>query len=451
MERGTENEVAPLLLCITRSGEGLDLAAVATTLMNMKLAALLATWMVTISSAMADAVRQSVADQLPANPQHYAGDLSQLPIGVFDSGIGGLTVLEAILKLDAFHNDSLQPGADGRPDFENERFIYLGDQANMPYGNYSAVGRTDFLRELILRDAAFLVGSRYHEGGREMQDKPPVKAIVIACNTATAYGLEDIRALLAQWQLPVLVVGVVEAGARGVTESLPREMGVTGVGVLATVGTCKSGAYPKAIARSSGQAGKSPPIVIQQGCVALAGAIEGDPAFLQDGATVESHLQKDVLDMVEAHRQSGAEVPLQRVVLGCTHFPLVGERILAALAEVRQRPEYARLVAEQVQLIDPAELTAKELFRELARAQIRQKAPARESHRFFISVPNPSDPSARLTADGTRLDRDYQYGRAPGHPARQDTLVVPMNPKDLPTPALSLLENHLPRVWREMR
>ncbi|HAL71245.1 MAG TPA: hypothetical protein DCP71_05675, partial [Verrucomicrobiales bacterium] len=65
----------------------------------------------------------------------YQGDLSRLPIGVFDSGIGGLTVLEALLTLDAFNNETLKPGPDGKPDFENERFIYLGDQANMPYGN----------------------------------------------------------------------------------------------------------------------------------------------------------------------------------------------------------------------------------------------------------------------------------------------------------------------------
>jgi hypothetical protein len=76
-----------------------------------------------------------------------------LPIGVFDSGIGGLTVLEALLTLDAFHNDTLQPGADGVADFAQERFIYFGDQANMPYGNYSAVQRTDYLRELIVKDA----------------------------------------------------------------------------------------------------------------------------------------------------------------------------------------------------------------------------------------------------------------------------------------------------------
>jgi hypothetical protein len=104
----------------------------------------------------------------------------QLPVGVFDSGIGGLTVLEAILGLDAFNNETLQPGADGRLDFEGERFVYFGDQANMPYGNYASAGKQDFLRELILRDAVFLLGRRYWRSSlapEPSMDKLPVKAI----------------------------------------------------------------------------------------------------------------------------------------------------------------------------------------------------------------------------------------------------------------------------------
>ncbi|MHB8902320.1 MAG: glutamate racemase, partial [Thermoguttaceae bacterium] len=132
-----------------------------------------------------------------------ADGLARLPIGVFDSGIGGLTVLEALLAADAFDNETLRPGPDGRPDLAGERFIYLGDQANMPYGNYPARGREDYLRELVLKDAVFLLGKRYHargaDGALELRlDKPPVKAIVIACNTATAYGLENVREVLAR-------------------------------------------------------------------------------------------------------------------------------------------------------------------------------------------------------------------------------------------------------------
>jgi hypothetical protein len=86
----------------------------------------------------------------------YAGDRSQLPIGVFDSGIGGLTVLEAILASDLHDNKSGKPGADGIPDFQSERFIYLGDQANMPYGNYAAENKTKLLQEHVVKNMDFL-------------------------------------------------------------------------------------------------------------------------------------------------------------------------------------------------------------------------------------------------------------------------------------------------------
>ncbi len=74
----------------------------------------------------------------------YQGAKSEYPIGVFDSGIGGLTVLEAIRSLDAFNNETLAPQADGKLDFADEQFVYLGDQANMPYGNYPARGKKIF-------------------------------------------------------------------------------------------------------------------------------------------------------------------------------------------------------------------------------------------------------------------------------------------------------------------
>ena len=106
---------------------------------------------------------------------------SNRPIGVFDSGTGGLTVLEKLLASDAFDNCTGEQCPDGKPDFSAENFVYFGDQANMPYGMYDAEGKADFLRELVVRDAKFMLDAKSHE---------PAKIIVIACNTATAYGLD---------------------------------------------------------------------------------------------------------------------------------------------------------------------------------------------------------------------------------------------------------------------
>jgi glutamate racemase len=380
----------------------------------------------------------------------WPGNAKTLPIGMFDSGIGGLTVLEAVLKLDAFHNDTFQPGADGQPDFAQERFIYFGDQANMPYGNYPAADRTPYLRELILKDAIFLLGKRFHlrAGEAPILTKPPVKAIVIACNTATAYGLQDIREAVAAWGIPVIVVGVVEAGARGVLETKTGEDGA--IGVLATVGTCSSGAYPKAIASTLGRAGRRVPDMVQQGSVELAGVIEGNPAFSD---TVAATAMRDVRSLLETHLKSGSTQPVRTVLLGCTHFPLVQQEIESAFETLQQDPRYQKMTAAPRSYIDPAEWTARELFRELAQARLRLKAGescVMPADRFFLSIPNPDSPGLKLSPDGG-LEYGYKYGRSPGEFSHEDTINIPLTADTLPKASAALVKEKLPLVWEKLK
>ncbi len=370
-----------------------------------------------------------------------------LPIGVFDSGIGGLTVLEALLTMDAFHNDTLQPGADGTPDFAQERFIYFGDQANMPYGNYSAVNRTDYLRELIVKDAIFLLGRRsWPAAGKAPQfNKPPVKAIVIACNTATAYGLEDIRKAVAAWKIPVIVIGVVEAGARGVLESKAEG----GIGILATVGTCASNVYPRTITQTLGLAGKSVPVIAQQGSATLAGAIEGDAAFPE---SVSAYALKEARALAEAYRDSKPTAPLQTIVLGCTHYPLAKDEIDAAFAALRKEDAFRDLIAAKRTFVNPAEATARELFRELAKAKLRLKPNEHsmlDHGQFYLSVPRTEETGIQLSPDGS-LDKDYKYSRLPGHLDIEDTQNIPLTPALIPTNSAKLVRERLPAVWRSL-
>jgi glutamate racemase len=376
-------------------------------------------------------------------------EMAALPIGVFDSGIGGLTVLEEILRIDAFHNDTLQPGPDGRPDFENERFIYFGDQANMPYGNYAAADRSGYLRELILKDALFLLGNRYWVPGEDAPrtGKPPVKALVIACNTATAYGLEDVRELMSRLDLPVFVVGVVEAGARGLLSA--PEAGA--VGILATVGTCASGAYPRAIESTRGLAGRGAAEVAQQGSPSLAGIIEGDPAFT---VSLEVQAATDALELVRAHQSSGGTQPLTKIVLGCTHFPLIANRIDAAFRDLRRQPGMDRWIAQELVYVNPAEWTARELFMELARARLRHSGDgstrAMDKDKFFLSVPAPNLSADKL-AEGGSLAHDYKYGRSPGNLDLEDTRVTPMTVEMLPESSRNLVKNRLPLTWERLQ
>lgn len=368
----------------------------------------------------------------------YVGDLRDLPIGVFDSGVGGLTVLEALKSHDRHDNRTGKAGADGVPDFAGERFVYFGDQANMPYGNYSAVGRTDFLRELILRDVLFLLGRRHAQGA-----KPPVKAIVIACNTATAYGLEDIRAAVKAWGLPVIVVGVVEAGAQGLAETAGDSQG--GVAVLATVGTCASNAYPKALAKVTARP------VRQLGSATLAAAIEGDPSVR---TPIRDIIRADVGAFLRSAAADKAE-PIDTLMLGCTHYPLVAEEISAAFGywrdhETDGRKPYAALVAKELKQVNPAAWTAEALWRSLQGAQMLAVTKSSAGDLFYISVPNPAWPGVGLAADGS-LSYEYKYGRQPEQVGREDTINVPMTPEKLPGATAKLVREKLPLTWRSLQ
>ncbi len=204
--------------------------------------------------------------------------------------------------------------------------------------------------------------------------------------------------------------------------------------------------------------------MIQQGSAELAGAIEGDPNFLTSDkesqkATIANYIRKDVFSLVDSYRQSGATEPIEMIVLGCTHFPLVQDEIARAFDEVRNLSSsdsetklYQELIAEKIQFINPAESVAKELFRELAKNQIRlgDNQPSHHSFdSFYLTVPSPDlAPSAR-TANG-ELTSEYKYGRQPGQLALEDTRAVPLEVNDLPETSRILIQNRLPNVWTRL-
>jgi glutamate racemase len=210
------------------------------------------------------------------------------PIGVFDSGVGGLTVLSEIRRR--------LPG---------ESTLYLGDNDRTPYGPRPA----DEVRRFTLECVAWLID----------QD---VKALVLACNTATSRALADVREAS-----PVPVLGVVRPGA--VTAAAATRSGH--VGVIATIGTVESGAYPAAINEADRRLD-----VTQQACPDLvplveAGTLDGPQA----SAAVEGYLDQ----LLEADPQ------IDTLLLGCTHYPLL-------------RPLIERRVGPRVAVVDSAFTTA---------------------------------------------------------------------------------------------
>ena len=209
-------------------------------------------------------------------------------IGVFDSGVGGLTVLAAIHRR--------LPG---------EPTVYLGDTARVPYGSKSP--------EVVIRysrnNAKFLIG----------QD---LKLLVVACNTATAHALPTLQA-----ELPIPVIGVVEPGAR-TAAALSAEKRI---GVIGTAGTIASGAYQRALAAH------------------LPGAqVVARPCPLFVPLAEEGWTSGDVPRAVAERYLGDLRGALDVLVLGCTHYPLLKAEIGAVLGPSVQLVDSAEATAAAV-------------------------------------------------------------------------------------------------------
>ena len=212
----------------------------------------------------------------------YPKPLNELPIGVFDSGTGGLTVLDAIVRFDEFNNLNKQAGADGVVDFQNEDFIYLADQANMPYGNYHAANKTDLLLEHIIKDFQFLLDNKYYTSASEqtLTTKKPVKAIVVACNTATAYGYSEAVEFIKKTGVDIPVIGVINAAVKGTLGQFNKNEDGT-IGVFATVGTIASEGYERTILAGIKEGGYSGKLqIVNQGGHGLAEAVDGEVDYI---------------------------------------------------------------------------------------------------------------------------------------------------------------------------
>ena len=342
------------------------------------------------------------------------------PIGVFDSGIGGFSVLERMLAIDRFDNETGEERPDGRADFEDERFVYFGDQANMPYGRYDAAGKADFLRELAVRDAQFVLGGEGHD---------PAKAVVIACNTATAYGFDRIKAMARPGDADV--TGVVNAGAAGALDAAKGFAGPYAIGVMATPATIASGVYERALRAGLAERGGGTASVeiACRGGYGLAEAVENAEPGMRECA------RTNIVALVEEHRARGGKAPIRAIVLGCTHYPFVLDVFRDALAEMRKRPEYAALIAEDVVFVDPAVNTAMECWRSLRRrGLLAAKGAAARGRRVeaFISV----------GANGPLPDA-VKYGRDTGS-ADIGTHIEPMTAANMPKGGAELLRAMMP-------
>jgi len=186
------------------------------------------------------------------------------PIGVFDSGLGGLTSVRELFRL-----------------LPSEPVVYFGDTARLPYGSKSGDTVTRFALEI----SSFLV-------------RQNIKCLLVACNTASSYALDAL-----QRRLDIPVVGVIEPAVRAAIAASPHGR----IGVIGTLGTVGSGAYPAAIARVAPGAQ-----VISRACPLFVPLIE--EGWIAHGVTRA---------VAEEYLQEVRAASLESLILGCTHYPLI--------------------------------------------------------------------------------------------------------------------------------
>jgi glutamate racemase len=221
--------------------------------------------------------------------------MTSLPIGIFDSGVGGLTVYRALHE-----------------HLPNERFVYLGDTARVPYGTKSLAT----VERYAVENAQFLAARG-------------IKLLVVACNTASALALPAIRQAL-----DIDVVGVIGPGARAAVVARKQAAGLrtqARIGVIATESTVQSGAYTQAIQKADPDA-----VVIERAC----------PLFVP--LAEEGWADEDVARAVAETYLKDLRLSIDTLVLGCTHYPILKSVIQES-------------VGAPVELIDSGEATAIEV------------------------------------------------------------------------------------------
>ena len=222
------------------------------------------------------------------------------PVGVFDSGIGGLTVAQEVIR-----------------QLPHESVIYFGDTARVPYGPKSP----DTVRRYSREIAAFL-------------GEQGVKSIVIACNTATAHALGVLRE-----ELEMPVIGVVEPGARAAVAATRGGH----IGVIGTVGTIKSGAYERAI-----RAIEPDVMITARACPLFVPLVE------------EGWTEHDATRLIaREYLEPMLDAEIDTLVLGCTHYPLLKPLLRDVLGpDVRLIDSAEETSAETARTLNEARLAA---------------------------------------------------------------------------------------------
>lgn len=249
------------------------------------------------------------------------------PIGIFDSGVGGLTVTSEVMN--------------GLP---GEDIIYFGDTGRYPYGSRSL----EIVGKFALQDVGFLSGLG-------------VKAVVVACNTASSVALDKLRE-----KFPLPIMGVIEPGAKAAVRATRNGI----LGVIGTRATIKSGSYNQAIGR------------LNPGLRVIAKPCPLFVALAEEGWTQGKAVRLVAHEYLDPLKREGVDT----LVLGCTHYPLL-------------RGVIGEVMGDEVKLVDSAKETSKELKSLLEEEGLLNSQKEGGNYRFLVT----DNPDAFLEVGGKFL------------------------------------------------
>ena len=238
------------------------------------------------------------------------------PIGVFDSGVGGLTVMREIMR-----------------QIPNEKIIYFGDTARVPYGGKSQDTVTRYSEQIVRFLKTF-----------------QIKTIVVACNTASAYALD-----ILEKASDVPIIGVVRPGAKVAAEVTRNGR----IGVIATEATINSGIYTKYIQELNQNV-----TIYGKACPLFVPLVE--EGLLEDPVTDE---------IARRYLTELIDIDIDTLILGCTHYPLI-------------RSTLGKIMGKKVTLVNPAYETARELKEMLTELDLLQENPpglGSNQYQFYVS------------------------------------------------------------------
>jgi glutamate racemase len=327
--------------------------------------------------------------------------------------------------------------------------------------------------------------------------------IVLACNTATAYALSDIKAKFKAENIQVPVIGVIDAGSKAAL-AYQAKAGAGTIGVFATAGTVASEGYPRTLQAMAKENGLPVLSVVSQGGAGLAESIDRDWSYFVDtlkqarkeykgpslkntlygidttllsaykfdqssnkllceyddkGSCLDmqlndpaNYVRYHLVSLLEKMVKQDVKTPMNTLILGCTHYPYMRDTIAKVLNELYDykkdnKYRYRNYLAKHVELIDPSVETAKEAYLALREKQLTNTA-AVQQNRFFITIPNNNLSEAKLQPDGW-FTYGYKYGRNAGE-KKDYVQYVPFDHKNISDASYERFKLVLPSAYAEI-